>query len=236
MPNSGQLPAEINLSFVEALFGDYLRDPASVSPDWRAYFDAIASESGGAQMHLLRTATASRSATVTERPPAAPGGGPRQTLPASVGLQHGVDKLVRAFRVRGHMVARVDPLELAIQTSPELDPEFHGLHPRDMDKPISPETLSGCSLDTPGQVIERLRETYTRSVGVQFMHIDDLGVRDWLQKRMESTGNRVQLSQARQTPHSHQADRRHDFRGLHPEEIHRRQELLSGGLRDADPR
>ena len=95
------------------------------------------------------------------------------------------------------MVARIDPLELAEHASPELDPAHYGLNERDMDEKISPKTLSGCSLDTPRAVIERLRETYTRSVGVQFMHIDDLGVREWLQARMEPSGNHVNLTQAR---------------------------------------
>ena len=112
-------------------------------------------------------------------------------------LQHRLDNLVRAYRVRGHRDACVDPLELAPGKSPDLDPACYGLRPRDMDRKISPRTLSGCGLDTPGEVIERLRETYTRSIGVQFMHIEDVEAREWLQQRMEPVGNRVNLSLAR---------------------------------------
>ena len=100
---------------------------------------------------------------------------PSEEFPIDVDVQHRLDNLVRAYRVQGHRVARIDPLELAPDTSPELDPAYYGLSPRDMDRKISPKTLSGCLLDTPREVIERLRETYTRSIGVQFMHIDDLG-------------------------------------------------------------
>ena len=96
------------------------------------------------------------------------------------------------------MVARVDPLEIAPDEVPELEPAHYGLQPRDMDQKISPTTLSGCALDTPREVLERLRETYTRSIGVQFMHIDDLAVREWLQLQMEPVGNRVDLSLALQ--------------------------------------
>ncbi len=112
-------------------------------------------------------------------------------------LQHRLDNLVRAYRVRGHRDACVDPLELAPGKSPDLDPAYYGLRSRDMDRKVSPETLSGCGLDTPGEVIERLRETYTRSIGVQFMHIEDVEAREWLQQRMEPVGNRVNLSLAR---------------------------------------
>ena len=121
-----------------------------------------------------------------------------EDFPASAGIQHGVDKLVRAYRVRGHMAARFDPLGLAPVEGPELDPGYNGLPPQDMDSRISPDTLSGCGLDTPRAVLDRLRETYTRSIGVQFMHIDDLEIREWLQQRMEPVANRVNLSLARQ--------------------------------------
>ena len=199
-------PAEINLAFVEGLYADYLRDPMSVSPEWRGYFQSVSPHAktgvNGATLNRLpplevpedqQAVQAAPVAQPTEVPPA-------HTVPSNgaVGLQDRVDKLVRAYRVRGHMVAKIDPLGLPRPTPPQLDPSFYGLHPDDMDRKISRQSLSGCSLDTPRLVIERLRETYTRSVGVQFMHIDDLGVREWLQKRMESVGNHVQLSQARQ--------------------------------------
>ena len=123
---------------------------------------------------------------------------PKEESAVAADIQHRVDKLVRAYRARGHVVAHVDPLEIAPDEGPELEPAYYGLRPQDMDQQISPNTLSGCALDTPREVLERLRETYTRSIGVQFMHIDDLDVRAWLQQRMEPVGNRVDLSSARQ--------------------------------------
>ena len=190
-------PTEINLAFVEGLYADYLRDPMSVSPDWRGYFESVSPDAKPGVNGSPNGATLNRLPAVEEEPAEIL---PNYSAPAAAaaGLQDRVDKLVRAYRVRGHMVAKIDPLGLPRPAPPQLDPSFYGLHPDDLDRNISPQTLSGCSLDTPRQVIERLRETYTRSVGVQFMHIDDLGVREWLQKRMESSGNRVQLSQARQ--------------------------------------
>lgn len=188
-------PPDINLAFAEELYASYQRDPASVTPQWRAYFDTFSAEPQPALKPPSRP---------PPPPPRPEPGLSSMPAPASApaaadaSLQHRVDKLVRAYRVRGHMVARIDPLGFPREETPELDPEFHGLGPEDMGKRVSPQTLSSCCLDTPREVLERLRETYTRSVGVQFMHIDDLGVRDWLQRRMESVGNHVQLSQARQ--------------------------------------
>ena len=197
MADSGKWPTEINLAFVENLFAEYQRDPGAVPAGWRDYFAALADDSRFVS-GTPSWAEDSSAAAQPQQQKSGPTGRPADPGGSSAELQHRVDKVVRAYRVRAHMVARVDPLDMTRRVLEELNPTTYGLHADDMDEPISPETLSGCSLDTPRQVIERLMETYTRSIGVQFMHIDDLGIREWLQKRMESTANRVQLSQARQ--------------------------------------
>ena len=89
-------------------------------------------------------------------------------------LQDRVDQLVRAYRVRGHMVANIDPLGMPRPHLPELDPEFYGFTEADMDRPFSTDTIHGPDVLTLRRILERLRNTYCRSIGVQFMHIDDL--------------------------------------------------------------
>ena len=82
---------------------------------------------------------------------------------------------------------------------PELTPEFFGFIDADMDQPVYSETFQyGGERLTLGQLLERLRNTYCRSIGVQYMHIDDLIVRRWLQRRMEATQNRLQLTRDEQ--------------------------------------
>ncbi|MEZ5360910.1 MAG: thiamine pyrophosphate-dependent enzyme [Bryobacterales bacterium] len=195
-------PADMNLDFVEALYADYLRDPHSVSAEWRSYFQQVSPE---AKAGVNGAATHRPTATAAAAVPAAPRTYLReatangdQPVAAAVGLQDRVDKLVRAYRVRAHMIARMDPLGLPRSSPPELDPSYYGLWESDFDKKISPHTLSGCNADTPREVLDRLRETYCRSIGVQFMHIDDMTEREWLQKRMEGSANRLQLSPGRQ--------------------------------------
>ena len=201
MSNPSQGSSPIDIEVVEGLFADYITDPASVSAQWRNFFDSLQADPDALQAALDQVASSGLDGLPIEGLVDEPLDHPHpeeETVLIAADIQHCVDKLVRAYRVRGHMAARIDPLELAPHMSPELDPAYYGLHPRDMDKKISPKTLSGCSLDTPREVIERLRETYTRSVGVQFMHIDDLGIREWLQMRMEPVGNHVTLTLARQ--------------------------------------
>ena len=90
------------------------------------------------------------------------------------------------------MIAAIDPLEMPRPRIPELDPEYYSFAEADMDRIFSCDTLCDSSLPLR-EILERLRNTYCRSIGVQFMHIDELAVRQWLQERMERTQNRLEL-------------------------------------------
>ena len=97
------------------------------------------------------------------------------------------------------MAAKVDPLGLPLGPPPELEPAFHGLGEKDMDRSFSPGTVAGVEGPlTLRRILEILRETYGRSIGVQFMHIDDPFLRSWLQARMEGTRNRLPLTRGLQ--------------------------------------
>jgi 2-oxoglutarate dehydrogenase E1 component len=113
-------------------------------------------------------------------------------------LQDRVDQLVRAYRVRGHLMAEIDPLGRPRPGLPELDPDFYHLTEEDMDRSFSTDTIEGPQSMSLRQIIKRLRNTYCRSIGVQFMHMDDLLVRQWLQVRMEGCENRIQLDRRQQ--------------------------------------
>jgi 2-oxoglutarate dehydrogenase E1 component len=96
------------------------------------------------------------------------------------------------------MIAEVDPLGLPRPSPPELDPAYYGISDEDLLRPVSARTLSGTDVATVGAVLSRLRNTYCRFIGVQFMHIDDESVREWLQVRMEGTENHLRLSREAQ--------------------------------------
>jgi 2-oxoglutarate dehydrogenase E1 component len=113
-------------------------------------------------------------------------------------LQDRIYLLIRLYRVRGHRIAQVDPLGLPKTVPPELTPEFFGFTEADMGLPVYSETFQYDGPLTLGSLLERLRNTYCRSIGVQYMHIDDLGVRRWLQRRMEATENRLKLERDEQ--------------------------------------
>ncbi|HBL44431.1 MAG TPA: 2-oxoglutarate dehydrogenase E1 component, partial [Planctomycetaceae bacterium] len=112
----------------------------------------------------------------------------RQTMKIA-DRQERLDQLIRNYRVRGHILASLDPLGKQRATPPELMPEFYDFSERDYDRVFSTSTFGGPKQRTLREMIQWLRNTYCRSIGAQFMHIDSLRVRKWLQNRMESTAN-----------------------------------------------
>ncbi len=196
-----------SLAFVEGIYADYLKDPATVPEEWRNYFEREgASEAQTA--HQVGPSFKPRSvfdpAPTDFVAPAVPAvsaqvtGVSNGSRADALALQDRVDALVRAYRVRGHMTALIDPLGLPRASQPELDPGFYDLGRDDMERVFSSRTIFGAETLKLREIIERLSRTYCRSIGVQFMHIDDLEVKNWLQDRMEGTQNRVHLSREEQ--------------------------------------
>jgi 2-oxoglutarate dehydrogenase E1 component len=187
-------PAEpfntLSLPFVEALYEDFLRDPASVSAEWRGHFERLKTNGASPAM------AASPAGVRAERPaPPAPAG---TVEPRTARLQQHVDNLIRGYRTRGHRAAAVNPIPMPRQEVPELDLSYHGLSERELELPFEAEAL-GNGVALPLREIQaRLRQTYCGSIGVEFMHIDDLAAREWLQQRMESTRNQVRLTRQEQ--------------------------------------
>ena len=143
-----------NAAFIEELYEKYLLDPASVAAEWRTYFDSLKGREAGDVPH----------STVIERIERAQklnGHAYLQAAPVSdeqAQKQAGVLKLVTAYRSRGHLAAKLDPLDLEHTfpasdlealgllprpAAPDLDPSFHGLDKTDLDTEFSTGSLAG---------------------------------------------------------------------------------------------
>ena len=219
-------PSTANLDYVEQQYARFLDDPESVAPQWRETFHDEAWRSGNGDMaRFARLGVngtrrsifhhrATNGKVVRDAQPLTAGGGTSPSSPlvsrsqgATTGdeasqsaaiLQHKVDQLIRNYRVRGHILASVDPLGKRSETLDELTPDYHGLSEADLDRPFYTSTLPGEQERTLRAILEQLDQTYCRDIGAQFMHIDNLGVRQWLQERMEGTRNAVDLSRKEQ--------------------------------------
>ena len=200
MDETISVPGSLNLAFVEGLYDDFLRDPESIAPDWRAYFEKLGRPTNGRNGNGWHPGPSFRPPSLFN-PRAgrqAEGDGVAMPVAEVANLQDRVDQLVRAYRVRGHMVAQINPLNLPRPHQPELGLEFYHFSEADLDRRFSIDTIPGGDTLSLRGIFEHLRNTYCRSIGVQFMHIDDLSVRHWLQDRMEATENRLRLTRQEQ--------------------------------------
>jgi len=183
-----------NLAYVEALYGRYRRDPQSVPEPWRRFFAGWPDGADGERP----PGPSFRARSLFNPGPVARIGRAPTLDPLQAGVRDRLNQLIRNYRVRGHMLAQLDPLGAPRPRPPELELGYYGFRESDLD------LLTGCSAlpyDEPltiREILRRLRNTYCRSIGVQFMHLDDRIARQWLQRRMESTQNHLALSRTEQ--------------------------------------
>ncbi|MCA9129782.1 MAG: 2-oxoglutarate dehydrogenase E1 component [Planctomycetales bacterium] len=185
-----------SLDYIDDLYVQYIRDPQSVSEGWRKYFAEFSLVSSDMQAQSTNWSGSGNGFTLAEDPdePTTQAKSLRDEALWLAQMQDRVDNLVREYRVRGHMMAKLDPLKLAGQGNPQLDPESYGLSEADLNRAFSCENLQYVNGRTLGDILQKLRNTYCRSIGAQFMHIDNRTIRDWLQRRMEQSENRLELS------------------------------------------
>jgi 2-oxoglutarate dehydrogenase E1 component len=103
--------------------------------------------------------------------------------------------LIRAYRIRGHLIANLDPLALEDKPlHPELDPATYGFGDDDWDRPIFINYVLGLETATLREILAVLRNTYCGTIGVEFMHIQDPAQKAWIQERIEAIGNRTDFT------------------------------------------
>ena len=100
--------------------------------------------------------------------------------------------LIRAYRIRGHLVADLDPLGMRDQTPhPELDPKSYGFADADMDRPIFLDHVLGLEMASMRQIVEIVKRTYCGTFALQYMHISDPEQASWLKERIEGYGKEI---------------------------------------------
>ncbi|MBO6534610.1 MAG: multifunctional oxoglutarate decarboxylase/oxoglutarate dehydrogenase thiamine pyrophosphate-binding subunit/dihydrolipoyllysine-residue succinyltransferase subunit [Balneolaceae bacterium] len=106
----------------------------------------------------------------------------------------GVWRLINMYRMRGHVLANLDPLEKKPGHNPELDLEYYGLSLWDLDREFFCGKLFPSGRATLREIIRKLRDTYCEHIGAEYMHLLDMEERRWLRENMESTGNEPDLT------------------------------------------
>ncbi len=179
-----------NLGYLETLYSRYQSDPESVAAEWRDYFAGNQFGNGRGNGH----GNGKGNGEIAAQTPLVLAG----RAAHNSNLDQKLHQMIRNYRVRGHRIAAIDPLGAPRPVPPELKLEYYNFSESELDQLVQVPTLHFDAPLTIREIYERLRKTYCGSIGAQFMHIDDTVTRQWLQRRMESTENHLQLTRKEQ--------------------------------------
>src|SRR6516225_6003585 len=206
-----------NAAYIEDLYAKYETDPAAVDAEWHAFFgslkdqksDVIRNARGaswqkpnwpmrpnGDLVAALDGQWAETEKKLGEKIAATARAKGVELAPADV-MQATRDSihalmLIRAYRIRGHFHAKLDPLDLEPEKNEEeLDPRSYGFAEADLDRKIFLDKVLGLEFASMREIVAILRRTYCQTLGVEFMHISNAAQKSWIQERIEGRDKEI---------------------------------------------
>ncbi len=206
-----------NASYIEELYARYEQDPASVDESWAGFFaslgdspdDVSASIKGASWQRadwpkpadgelvaalggdLGDLAQRAAKAARNQAEDAGKTASAQDVLQATRDSIHAI-MMIRAYRMRGHLHADLDPLKLKDKApAPELDPASYGFAEQDYEREIFIDNYLGLEYASVPRMLEILKRTYCSTLGVEFMHISDPAAKGWLQERIEGPDKEI---------------------------------------------
>ncbi|KZL15904.1 2-oxoglutarate dehydrogenase E1 component [Pseudovibrio sp. Ad26] len=205
-----------NAPYIEELYAQYQENPNSLDPEWKEFFSSL-QDNPEDVIKEARGATWQRSDWPVpangELVSALDGDWPAEKEVSkkikSTAKKNGVEltedqvlqatrdsvraiMMIRAYRMRGHLHADLDPLRLAVPGDhEELHPATYGFSEADWDRKIFLDNVLGMEFATIREMLEILKRTYCSTLGVEFMHISDPAAKAWIQERIEGPDKHV---------------------------------------------
>ncbi|SMY06083.1 2-oxoglutarate dehydrogenase E1 component [Flavimaricola marinus] len=210
-----------NADYIEQLYARYENNPGAVDESWRTFFASLGDANGDAGAEAAGPSWGRAdwppmpsdeltAALDGQWPVEAKAAGDKIAAKAAekgVSLNEAqvraavLDSLralmiIRAYRIRGHLVADLDPLGMRDnELHPELDPESYGFSKSDMDRPIFIDNVLGLEVATMNEIIALVKRTYCGTFALQYMHISNPEEAGWLKERIEGFGKEISFTQ-----------------------------------------
>ncbi|HEU4806337.1 MAG TPA: 2-oxoglutarate dehydrogenase E1 component [Nitrobacter sp.] len=213
-----------NATYIDDLYARYEKDPGSVDAEWQEFFKSLKDSPEDVQKNAegpswkkanwplapqddLTSALDGNWAQVEKAIGAKVQAKAQETAQAKGSALAGVDvnqatrdsvralMLIRAYRMRGHFHARLDPLGLEPTRNPEeLDPRSYGFTDADMDRKIFLDHVLGLEYGTLREIVAICERTYCQTLGVEFMHISNGAQKGWIQERIEGPDKEISFT------------------------------------------
>ncbi|WP_116598318.1 2-oxoglutarate dehydrogenase E1 component [Primorskyibacter marinus] len=211
-----------NAEYLEQMYARYANDPAAVDEVWQAFFRQLGDDDLSIKADAAGPSWARAdwpplpgddltSALTGEWPETSElkGAGDKiksKAVDTGVAVSDDAIKravldsiralmIIRAYRIRGHLAADLDPLDIRDETPhPELDPKTYGFTEADMDRPIFIDNVLGLQIASLRQILEIVKRTYCGTFALQYMHISDPEQSAWLKERIEGFGKETEFT------------------------------------------
>jgi 2-oxoglutarate dehydrogenase E1 component len=213
-----------NATYIDDIYARYEKDPASVDPDWREFFKSLKDQPADVLKNAEGPSWARNNWPVTPRDDltsaldgnwaqvekamgdkiAAKAQAKAQAMGAEVTVAelHQATRdsvraimLIRAYRMRGHFHANLDPLGIeAPRNREELDPRSYGFTEADFDRKIFLDHVLGLEYGTLHEIVAICERTYCQTLGVEFMHISNAAQKSWIQERIEGPDKEISFT------------------------------------------
>ena len=220
----GQIGHAENSLFLEENYEQWRINPKSVDANWQAFFEGFEL---GSQLEpdLDSKNNSNGKASKTNL------NDPTPALPVVDPMQQGrLSHLLFAYRMLGHYIANLDPLGFNKRELPELELHNFKFTDADLDREFNAGTAGGGGQKTLREILQILKDTYCRTVGAQYMHIQKFEIRRWLRDRMESTRNRPIFSdEKKRRILKNLIDAEHFEKFLHTSYVGQKRFSLEGG-------
>jgi 2-oxoglutarate dehydrogenase E1 component len=210
-----------NAEYIEQLYARYADNPGAVDESWQAFFKSLGDAPSDAKAEAAGPSwgrtdwppipnddlTAALDGQWAAEPEAA--AKKIQGKATEKGVSLGEEQvrsavldsiralmIIRAYRIRGHLIADLDPLGMReTKLHPELDPKSYGFSDADMDRPIFIDNVLGLEIATMKEIIAIVRRTYCGTFALQYMHISNPEEAGWLKERIEGFGKEITFTQ-----------------------------------------
>ena len=182
--------------FVETLYADYLNNPEKLPDQWRKFFEGLNDKKEKVLKNVNGPSWSPKkkikNTSKDEHKDLVKTNGDLQepSIAANI-LEAAKDSvranmLIRAYRIRGHLISNLDPLELQRREEhPELKLETYGFNKKDLNKKIFLDGVMGLQSATLNEISDLVKKTYCKKIGYEFMHMGDPEEKQWIRDRIE---------------------------------------------------
>ena len=183
-----------NSEFINEFYADYISDPNSLPESWRKFFEGLSDDEKLVYDNLNGPSWSPEKKFKDKKINFAKKDDTKKTS-TDINLnsikQASKDSvraimLIRAYRIRGHLIANLDPLDIQKKDEhPELKPESYGFTKNDYDRDIFLDGVLGLQYGNLNQILSILKKTYSSNIGYEFMHMGDPDEKSWIRDRIE---------------------------------------------------